>query len=259
MVFVPGGTFEMGSAEGLPREKPIHQRSVQGFFMDQHPVTVKQFRQFVAATSYRTQAETYGDAAVFDLGRRQWYLQVGASWEYPRGRKAGPAPDDHPVTQVSWNDAQAYCRWAGKRLPTEAEWEHAARNGQNLRTRYPWGQHIQNDRGEYRANVWQGTFPALNTRDDGYLYTCPVGTFGTNELGLSDMSGNVWEWCQNWYRSYDARQPGRVQTAEPERAMRGGSFMCHPSYCHGYRVSGRSGSTPETGLFHVGFRPVQDL
>lgn len=259
MVFVPGGTFEMGSDQGLPRERPVTRRIVQGFFMDRHPVTIGQFRKFVEATGYRTQAEEYGDAAVFDLEARQWYLQVGAYWEYPRGRSAGPAPDDHPVTQVSWNDVQAYCKWAGNRLPTEAEWEHAARNGRNSRSRYYWGQQIRDTRGNYLANVWQGTFPAYNSEADGYLFTSPVGEFGANELGLTDMSGNVWEWCADWYVSYDPNQPARIQTPEPERAMRGGSFMCDPSYCHGYRVSGRSGSTPETGLFHVGFRTVRDL
>ena len=259
MVFVPGGTLDMGADDGLPRERPVHQRKVQGFFMDEHPVTVGQFREFIAATGYRTQAEKFGDAAVFDLEARRWYLQVGATWEYPRGQVAGPAPDDHPVTQVSWNDAQAYCQWAGRRLPTEAEWEHAARNGQNTRDRYFWGHDIVDEAGHYQANIWQGSFPAHNSGVDGYLFTSPVGAFGANELGLTDLSGNVWEWCQDWYQSYDPQRPEQVQTAKPERVMRGGSFMCDPSYCHGYRVSGRSGSTPETGLFHVGFRTVRDL
>lgn len=260
MVFVPGGKMRMGSARGLPREQPVHEVSVQGFFMKKHPVTVGEFREFVEATNYQTQAEGYGDAAVFDLKKRSWELRKGAYWAYPMGPDQPPAPDDHPVTQVSWHDAQAYCEWAGLRLPTEAEWEHAARGARNQRQRYPWGQEVVNTQGKYQANIWQGTFPALNTGEDGYLYTSPVGTFGEeNALGLTDLSGNVWEWCQNWYKSYDPKRPGLVQPPEPERAMRGGSFMCDPSYCHGYRVSGRSGSTPETGLFHVGFRPVKDV
>ncbi len=259
MIYVPGGALDMGSDRGLQRERPVHKLDVKGFYMDIHPVTVGQFEEFVESTGYKTQAEIFGDAAVFDLSSRQWYLQVGASWKYPRGRSAGAASPDHPVTQISWNDAQAYCTWAGSRLPTEAEWEHAARNGSNTRTQYSWGESLRDGSGRYLANTWQGTFPAHNSEADGYLYTCPVGTFGANELGLTDMSGNVWEWCQDWYKSYDPAKPGLVQTAEPERVMRGGSFMCDPGYCHGYRVSGRSGSTPETGLFHVGFRTVRDL
>jgi sulfatase modifying factor 1 len=259
MAFVPGGEVEIGSAQGLPREQPVHEEQVPGFFMNKHPVTVAEFRAFVKATGYRTQAEAYGDAAVFDLQLRQWELRPGAYWAYPQGPSQPAAPDDHPVTQVSWQDAQAYCEWAGLRLPTEREWEHAARSGHNQRDRYPWGESITDEQGRYQANIWQGTFPAINTGEDGYLYTSPVGTFGANRLGLTDLSGNVWEWCQDWYQSYDPNRPGLVQTAEPERVMRGGSFLCDPSYCHGYRVSGRSGSTPETGLFHVGFRPVKSI
>ncbi|MEO0470985.1 MAG: formylglycine-generating enzyme family protein [Bacteroidota bacterium] len=259
MVFVPGGELMQGSAEGLPREQPVIARMVKAFFMDQHPVTVKQFRTFVRATGYQTQSEGFGDSGVFDLSLGQWVLRETAHWAYPLGTDQAKAEDNHPVTQISWNDAQAYAKWAGKRLPTEAEWEHAARNGRNQRDLYGWGNEIQKAK-IYRANIWQGTFPAVNTGEDGYLYTSPVGQFDNqNALGLIDMSGNVWEWCQDWYQSYDSNEPERVQTAEPERVMRGGSFMCDPSYCWGYRVSGRSGSTPETGLFHVGFRCVKDL
>ena len=259
MVFIPGGTLDMGSEKGLPREQPVVPRSIKGFFMDVTPVTVAQFRKFVKATGYITQAESFGDAAIFDLQQQTWILKESAYWEYPRGKDNEPAPADHPVTQVSFNDAIAYCNWANKRLPTEAEWEHAARNGANSRTQYSWGEEIQNNDGTYKANVWQGVFPAYNTGEDGFMYTSPVGYFNETKNGLKDMSGNVWEWCLDWYQSYDPNQPERVQTAEPERVMRGGSFMCHPGYCHGYRVSGRSGTTPETGLFHVGFRTVKDI
>jgi len=260
MVWVPGGRLDMGSDRGLPREQPVREMVIEAFFMKKHPVTVGEFRAFVAATGYQTQAESYGDAAVFNLEKRSWELRKGAYWAYPLGPDQPPAPENHPVTQVSWHDAQAYCQWAGLRLPTEAEWEHAARGARNSRARYPWGERVVDAQGKYQDNIWQGTFPAINTAEDGYLYTSPVGTFGGEYgLGLTDLSGNVWEWCQDWYQSYDPQRPDLVQTAEPERAMRGGSFMCDPSYCHGYRVSGRSGSSPQTGLFHVGFRPVKDL
>lgn len=260
MVFVPGGLSHQGSNTGLPREQPVLTNFIRGFFMDAAPVTVAEFRKFVQTTNYVTEAEKFGDAVVFDLKLQNWTLRKSAFWEYPLGRTEAPAEDDHPVTQVSWNDAVAYANWAGKRLPTEAEWEHAARNGRDSREQYSWGENILDPSdNHYKSNIWQGTFPAQNTGEDGYLYTSPVGLFNETELGLKDMSGNVWEWCQDWYKSYDPSNPAIVQTAEPERVMRGGSFMCDPSYCHGYRVSGRSGTTPETGLFHVGFRCVKDI
>lgn len=261
MRFIPGGNMDMGSATGLPREQPVIGQTVQGFLMDQHPVTVAQYRAFVEATGYQTEAEKFGDAAVFDLRMQNWYLHKGAYWAYPMGPENAPAPDDHPVTQVSWFDAMAYAEWAGKRLPSEAEWEHAARNGRNSRTKYGWGEDIKGQ-GRYQANIWQGVFPAMNTGEDGFLFTSPVGAFNTNELGLQDMSGNVWEWCADWYRGYGPNGQllfDNQGSGQKERVMRGGSFMCDPSYCHGYRVSGRSGSTPETGLFHVGFRCVKDI
>ncbi len=258
MIYVPGGSTDIGSATGLPREQPVYNTVFQPFYMDKTPVTVAQFRTFVEATGYITQAEGFGDAVVFDLDKREWELRPGANWKQPLGPNFEPAKDDHPVTQVSFNDAIAYCEWADKRLPTEAEWEHAARNASNSRNRYSWGEEITDHNG-YKANIWQGTFPAINTGEDGYLFTCPVGTFGETSLGLSDISGNVWEWCQDWYLPYGSDQKGYEPNAESEKVMRGGSFMCDPNYCHGYRVSGRSGSTPETGLFHTGFRCVKDV
>lgn len=260
MLFVPGGLLHLGSNKGLPREQPVLPHEVTGFFMDITPVTVAQYRAFIKATGYVTEAEKFGNSAVFNMVTKNWELWETAYWEFPLGKTEKAAEDDHPVTQVSWNDAIAYCQWAGKRLPTEAEWEHAARNGSNSREQYGWGENIMHTASNrYKANIWQGSFPAVNTGEDGYLYTSPAGQFNENSLGLKDMSGNVWEWCQDWYKSYDPADPSRVQTAEPERVMRGGSFLCDPSYCHGYRVSGRSGTTPETGLFHVGFRCVQDI
>ncbi|MFK7922612.1 MAG: formylglycine-generating enzyme family protein [Bacteroidia bacterium] len=261
MIFVPGGELEQGSNNGLARELPVMQRSVQAFFMDQHPVTVGQFKEFVRQTGYYTQAEQFGNSIVFDLAQATWTMRDGANWQYPLGPQHTKAPDNHPATHISWNDAQAYAKWAGKRLPTESEFEHAARNGKNTRTKYGWGENIKQS-GAYNANIWQGNFPYQNTGEDGFLYTSPVGSFSQNQLGLQDMSGNVWEWCQDWYQTYGPNSEltyDNTDTREPEKVIRGGSFMCDPSYCHGYRVSGRSGSTPESGLFHTGFRCVKDL
>ena len=242
----------------MPDEAPTWTARVEPFFMDVHPVTVKQFRSFVDATNYVTEAERLGDAGVFDLDERRWRLVSGAAWHHPRGPDGPAALDDHPVTQVSWNDASAYARWAGKRLPTEAEWEHAARGARDARESYAWGTSFKRN-GAHAANTWQGSFPDSNTGDDGYIFTSPVGAFGKTPLGLTDMGGNVWEWTADWYRSYADRDRSFVASATSERAQRGGSFLCHDSYCHGYRVSARSHSTPETALFHVGFRLVKDI
>jgi sulfatase modifying factor 1 len=258
MVYVPGGTSRIGAEEGLPEERPVFSARVQPFFMDAHEVTIAQFRAFVRATGYVTEAERLGHAGVFDLDSRGWRLVEGASWKYPRGPAGSAAPEDHPVTQVSWNDAVAYARWAGKRLPTEVEWEHAARGGRDDRRPYAWGG-APPAPGAHRANTWQGEFPAHNTGEDGYLFTSPAGAFGATPLGLYDMGGNVWEWTADWFRPYGERDRPFQPDARSERVQRGGSFLCHPSYCHGYRVSARSHSTPDTALFHVGFRLVQDL
>lgn len=258
MVYVPGGSTRIGAEDGLPIERPVFTAEVAPFFMDTHPVTVAQFRQFVDATAYVTEAERLGDAAVYDSGSGGWRLVAGADWRHPRGPSATAAVDDHPVTQVSWNDAVAYAGWAGKRLPTEVEWEHAARNARDSRDRYAWGDALV-EGGRHRANTWQGAFPGRDSGEDGYRSTSPVGAFGTTELGLADMGGNVWEWTADWFRPYAERgrpfEPGPAS----EKSQRGGSFMCHPSYCHGYRVSARSHSTPDSAFFHVGFRLVKDL
>ena len=157
MVFVPGGLLEQGSKRGLPRELPVEQKNVQAFFMNKSPVTVAQYRKFVQETGYKTQAEAFGDAVTFNLENGQWQLTKGAYWEYPLGPEHPKAKDNHPVTQVSWNDARKYCEWAGKRLPSETEWEHAARNGKNSRSQYSWGQQIMDGK-SYKANIWQGVF-----------------------------------------------------------------------------------------------------
>jgi len=259
MVWVPGGTTRIGCTVGEPWEAPTFDAEVEPFLLDEHPVTVTQFRAFVSETGYVTQAERFGNSAVFDLATGRWELRDGADWRHPFGPGFPPAEDDHPVTQVSWNDAVAYAEWAGKRLPTEVEWEHAARNGQNGGPRYAWGDRLVAEDGTYRANGWQGAFPLRNTGADGWATTSPVGTTGRSPLGLTDMGGNVWEWCADWFRYYDERGTPYEPAAESQKVHRGGSFLCDPKVCHGFRVSARASSTPETSLCHVGFRCAMDV
>jgi formylglycine-generating enzyme required for sulfatase activity len=303
MVWVPGGTFTMGSArpDSPPDEQPAHRVQVAGFWLDAAEVTNAQFRQFVAATGYVTTAERPPDweqlrqqlpagtprppdsllvaaALVFVPparpvpladASRWWAWRKGASWQHPEG----PGSDLHgrasyPVVQVSWDDAVAYARWAGKRLPTEAEWEYAARGGRPAAL-YPWGDEAPTS-GPPKANTWQGHFPDHNNRRDGYAGLAPAKSFPPNAFGLYDMAGNVWEWCADWYqpgypaptdpvasnptgpaRSHDPDEP-----TTPKRVVRGGSFMCNDAYCTGYRVSARMKSSPDTGLQNTGFRCV---
>lgn len=260
MVFIPTGTSQIGSSEIFEQESPVTKKSIKGFYMDKHPVTVAQFRKFIKESEYITDAERYGNAGVLDYKTGLWSLKDGAYWEYPLGKDMPKALNNHPVTQVSWNDANAYCKWAGKRLPTEFEWEHAARNaGKITEAIYPWGNNSFKSNGKYKGNAWQGSFPYYNSGADGYLYTSPVGAFGESPIGLQDMSGNVWEWCSNWKIPYDQSSNGYVPDANSEKAQRGGSYLCDKTVCYGYRVSGRSGSTIDTSLMHVGFRCVKDL
>ena len=258
MIYIPGGVTQIGSKKGLPMEQPVFEMSIRPLFMDEHPVTVAQFREFVEATGYKTQAEEFGDAAVLNLETYQWILLPGATWSHPRGPEGPAAEDDHPVTQVSWNDAAAYASWAGRRLPTEFEWEHAARGASSAPHQYAWGDVLYAD-GMARANTWEGPFPQYNSGEDGFMFTSPVGVFGKTPLGLTDMGGNVWEWTDSWYRSYADLEKAFIPNDQSERVQRGGSFLCSPGYCHGYRVSARSHSTAESSLFHVGFRTVKDL
>jgi formylglycine-generating enzyme len=260
MIAVNGGNVRIGSEEGFDHERPMFWARVKPFFMDKSPVTVGEFRKFIEDTKYQTEADKFGNAGVIhETTEKNWILKDGANWEYPMGEDFPKAADNHPVTQVSWNDATAYANWAGKRLPHEIEWEHAARNGNNSRDIYNWGNEIAIN-GKYLANVWQGTFPNFNNNVDGYTETSPVGFFGESPIGLTDLSGNVWEWCSNYHFDYRSLVMDDVSSSfKGEKAERGGSFLCEPSWCHGYRVSGRSSSSPETSLFHFGFRCVKDI
>lgn len=258
MVFIQGGITTIGSQNGLVNERPVFELRVQPFLMDKNLVTVKQFRDFVDETEYRTEAETFGNGVVFDFERGEWTLVDGVTWQYPNGPDQEFAIDNHPVRMVSWNDAVAYLEWVGKRLPTEVEWEHAAKGGDNRMKLYSWGETLIVD-GEHMANTWNGVFPTENVAEDGYLQTSPVGEFNVTELGLTDMGGNVWEWTEDWYRSYSLRNEPFTPTSQSEKVLRGGSFMCHVSYCHGYRVSSRSHTPPDNAIFHVGFRGVKDI
>lgn len=250
LISVPGGTLT--TVDQVTGEiKTIH---INDFYLDKHLVTVAEFEKFVRATGYITQAEQFGQGAVFDESSHQWALVSGANYRHPQGPdKPGAAPD-HPVTQVSWNDAVAFARWKGKRLPTQWEWEYAAKNARETSVPYTWGNSLVVT-GKYRANTWQGSFPLYNTVKDGYRYTSPVGIFGENELGLTDMGGNVWQWCSD---DVEPGHPDLATNPAPRKVLKGGSFLCDASVCHRYQISGRSSSTPETSLMHAGFRCAID-
>jgi formylglycine-generating enzyme len=259
MVLIPGGSFEMGT-DGMPFENPIHRVTVKSFWMDEREVTVAEFSRFVESTTYVTEAERFGWSGVFNVNTGQWERVDGAHWRYPEGHDASPQPDE-PVVQISWNDANAYAKWAGKRLPTEAEWEFAARGGLIGKT-YAWGDDLRPD-GKPVANWWQGSFPDTNTGEDGFLGRAKVGSFQANGYGLFDMAGNVWEWTSDWYlEDYYAKSPTHDPKGPPsgeERVMRGGSWMCAENFCSNYRVAARSHSSPDTGLNNLGFRCVKDV
>lgn len=308
MVRIPGGIFSMGShnKDGRTDEYPVHLIKLLGFWMDKTEVTNAQFEEFVKSTAYVTTAEkpidwnemkkqvpegtpkppdsllaasslvfmpTIGPVNLSDYSQ-WWQFKKGADWRHPSGPLSDiRGKENHPVVQVSWDDAQAYTKWAGKRLPTEAEWEWAARGGlKNME--YPWGSESV-DKGRIKANTWQGKFPYQDDAKDGYKFTtAPVQSFQVNGWGLSDMAGNVWEWCFDNYRSdyYKALKPklsisprGPKDSFDPDepnipkKVMRGGSFLCNDSYCASYRVAARMKSSPDSGLEHTGFRCVKDL
>lgn len=281
MVEIPGGTFLMGTEdmEGFPAdgEGPVREVSLDPFLIDRYAVTNRQFKAFVDATGYVTDAEKYGWSFVFHLfvppriaaqvtqvvQETPWWWRVdGANWRHPEGPYTAIRNRmDHPVVHVSWNDAMAYCEWAGKRLPTEAEWEMAARGGL-VQKRYPWGDELTPD-GQHMCNIWQGVFPDHNTAEDGYVGTAPVHSFPPNGYGLYNIVGNVWELCSDWFsRDYHVRGPRTNPTGPKEghaKVMRGGSYLCHHSYCNRYRVAARSSTTPDSSTGNLGFRCAKDL
>jgi len=307
MVWIPNGTFMMGSIgpQARPDESPVHPVKVDGFWIDQTEVTNAQFAAFVEATGYVTTSEKpvnwdemkkqlppgtpkphdsllQASSLTFkttngpvDLNNYAawWEWKPKASWRQPRGKGSSiQGKEDHPVVHVSWDDANAYAKWAGKRLPTEAEWEWAARGGLKNK-KYPWGDE-EITTGKVKANSWEGSFPYDNTSKDLFFYSAPVKSFEANGYGLYDMAGNVWEWCSDWYHydyyktlegkettnpkgpdnSYDPYNPYIAQ-----RIIRGGSFLCNDTYCSGYRVASKMKSSPDTGSQHTGFRCVKDI
>jgi formylglycine-generating enzyme len=256
MVAFEGGAFRMGSEQGMPNERPVHEVMVKPFRIGKYPVTVAEFRYFVAATGYKTDADRFGDSGVFDFNQQNWTLVPGANWEYPLGKQSPRAADDHPVTHVSWNDASAYCAWLGKRLPTEAEWEYAARCGGKSQTRFSWGNALMMN-GKYMANVWQGNNLQSAQGADGFTLTSPVGFYGENSCGMTDMGGNVWNWCTDTYQSY----PGNSQAIplnNEVKVIRGGSFFFDQNGENSYSSTGRASNTRETSLFNTGFRCAED-
>lgn len=305
MVYIAGGSFSMGAdnQQADKDEYPKHEVTLAGFWIDKTEVTNAEFQKFVNATGYITTAEKKPDweemkktlppgtpkpspdelvaaSLVFrqtqqpvDLNDyNQWWDWVpGANWRHPEGPGSSIiGRENYPVVQVSWYDAMAYCKWAGKQLPTEAQWEFAARGGLSNHI-YPWGnEHV--NAGKAKTNSWEGTFPYYNEKKDGFVRSAPVHSYSPNGYGLYDMAGNVWEWCSDWYNydyyktikgiSIDPKGPQKsFDPAEPlmaKRSLRGGSFLCNDSYCSGYRVSRRMKSTPDTGLEHTGFRCVKN-
>ena len=299
MIRIPGGTFRMGSDHHYPEEAPAHQVSVEEFWIDRTPVTNRQFKEFVRATGHKTTAEIppdpkdypgaqlhmlYAGSLVFtppnhavDLRdwSQWWQFVKGADWRHPTGPKSNiNVLDNHPVVHVSFADAQAYAAWAGKELPTEAEWEYAARGGLDG-AEFAWGSELTPG-GKHMANTWQGDFPNQNRNEDGYERTSPVTAFPPNGYGVYDMIGNVWEWTTDWFTqkhvvaggsdccrgsasrgreedSYDPRQPN---IKIPRKVIKGGSHLCAPNYCRRYRPAARHAEAIDTSTSHLGFRCI---
>lgn len=281
MKLIAGGPFLMGNdgdygfaADG---EGPAHAVELAPYYIDETCVTNEQFNAFVNATRYKTEAEIFGWSFVFQghltsqqvaavqqrvMGSEWWCRIEGAAWRHPEGPGSSIKQRwSHPVVHVSWNDARAYAAWAGKRLPTEAEWEKAARGGL-VQKRFPWGDEREPE-GRHRMNVWQGTFPNQNTRADGHDGTAPARSFKPNGFGLFQMTGNVWEWCWDWFTADAYKKSPKENPLGPangdRRVMRGGSFLCHESYCNRYRTDARSSNTPDSTATNLGFRCVRDI
>jgi formylglycine-generating enzyme len=284
MVRIPHGVFRMGSdaVDGFPGdgEGPVREVELSAFLIEAFAVTNDRFEAFVESTGYVTEAERFGWSYVFadhvhpvavsDIiegavaGAPWWRAVRGACWRHPAGRGSTvTAIGNHPVVHLSYHDAAAFAAWAGGRLPTEAEWEYAARGGLD-QARYPWGNELMQD-GAHRANIWQGTFPSHNTVADGFMTTAPVDAFPPNGFGLYNTAGNVWEWTSDWF-SPDWHRPARPETRiDPHgppsgvaKVTKGGSFLCHASYCNRYRVAARTQTTPDSSLSHCGFRLAAD-
>ncbi|HTS24550.1 MAG TPA: formylglycine-generating enzyme family protein [Bryobacteraceae bacterium] len=281
MIHLPGGRFLMGTDyPGYPAdgEGPVRETGVDGFWVDAEPVRNWQFQEFVAAADYRTEAERFGWSFVFrghipphrfgalvdqTVPGLSWWCKVrGADWRHPEGPDSSiEGREGYPVVHVSWNDALAWCAWAHKRLPTEAEWEYAARGGLEQKL-YPWGDELTPE-GRHLCNIWQGEFPDHDTGEDGYTAPAPATAFPPNRFGLYGVAGNTWEWCADWF------DPVWHVTASPfnpvgpprgtGRVMKGGSYLCHHSYCNRYRVAARTSNTPDSSTTNIGFRCVSDV
>jgi sulfatase modifying factor 1 len=282
VVSLPGGTFLMGtdyergfSADG---EGPIRPVSLSAVSIDTYPVTNADFTEFIAAMQYRTEAEVFGWSFVFwshipwdrfeelvedTAAATPWWCKVpGATWDKPEGPGSNVQERmSHPVVHVSWNDAVAYAAWAAKSLPTEAQWEYAARGGL-VQKLYPWSDELTPE-GKHLCNIWQGQFPVEDTSEDGFAGSCPVDSFPPNGYGLYSMTGNVWEWCADWFDSDFSAQPVLHDPAGPAtgtaKVMKGGPFLCHASYCNRYRVAARTSNTPDSSASNIGFRCVKAL
>ena len=285
MALIPAGEFQMGTDGdyGFPLdgEGPAHAVKLAAFYLDVTCVTNEQFNAFVNATGYKTESERFGWSFVFFghlsakqqatavrlrvLGSEWWCRVDGATWRHPEGPGSHIKQRwAHPVVQVSWSDAVAYATWVGKRLPTEAEWEYAARGGL-AQKRFPWGDELEPE-GRHRMNVWQGVFPTANTEADGHFGPAPVKSYRANGYGLYQMTGNVWEWCADWFDAATYRRNARGQPCVnptgpgtgDRRVMRGGSYLCHASYCNRYRTDARSSNTPDSATTNLGFRCARD-
>ena len=280
MQLLAGGEFLMGTdfSGGFPAdgEGPVRKVRLNSFYIDIYPVRNREFARFVEATNYVTESEQFGWSFVFEgdlpesadrelqaVSGAEWWKKIeGADWRHPEGPRSNVnARADYPVVQVSWNDAAAYARWAGKRLPTEAEWEYAARGGLEQKL-YPWGDDLTPD-GRHLCNIWQGRFPQENTLEDGFASVCPVDAFPPNGFGLYSMTGNTWEWCNDWFDARFHEFATRNNPAGPPtgtgRVVKGGSYLCHRSYCNRYRVAARSSNTPDSATTNMSFRCVRDV
>ena len=278
MVKLDAATFLMGTESGdafaADGEGPVRRVTLDAFYVDVNPVTNGRFGEFVRAAGYRTDAERLGWSFVFQghIGAEvadrtvpgaPWWCQVwGACWTHPYGPDSTiSGQDEYPVVHVSWNDAVAYCAWAGKRLPTEAEWEYAARGGLEQKL-YPWGDELTPD-GRHLCNIWQGEFPKLDLVEDGYSSVAPIDAFPPNGYGLNLITGNAWEWCADWFSASYHAGATRSNPVGPltgaARVIKGGSYLCHRSYCNRYRVAARTANTPDSSTTHMSFRCVRDV